>query len=537
MNDTSSFTLQQASYQCAPAQVCAAGSSFYQAGGNYEIISASTYATLSNCGGSVAATVGCASAVASNILDISPQPDHSSLLAVGGNLYSVIQFESPSPAVMYMVGLTLSTSGDLSVKPGTLKPINWAPYGGLLSPCAGSTTPWQSHLGSEESTGIDARDFAAFFYQTVPYAKSLSLSTFASSGFMRYWGVYPSTLTNATVLANYDPYMYGFPTEVKITPGVGAGYTAVKHMAMGRTPWEMSLVMPDNRTVYSGPDAGNGGFYKYIANTPGDLSSGSLYCAAYTQTSPVNSVGGTFTISWILMSNTTDAFVLNAVNGTANGVSAALTFDDIFVTDLPTSATSGACNSGFTSVNAGYGSYTANGVSYPNECLKLNPATPNAAILAATLETGRYAGMLGCTTEFNKWEGAFGLAAPLLCASGLLSLHITDTCFACPCRYDRQRAPQAAVRRHVVLERHQRHGQHDDRGWRAQHGRHRRLAGHQRGGCALRLRVLPADGQHLERQQHGAAGVRHVAVGRHQRQHVRREQHRQPRQHQHHGGL
>jgi hypothetical protein len=307
---------------------------------------------------------------------------------------------------MYMVGLTLSTSNDLAVTPGTLKPINWAPYGGLVSPCAGSTTPWQSHLGSEESTGVvDARDFAAYFYQTVSYAKSISLSNFA--GFMRYFGVYPAQLTNATVLANYDPYMYGFPTEVKITPGVGAGYTAVKHMAMGRAPWEMSLVMPDNRTVYNTPDANNGGFYKYITNTQGDLSSGALYCAAFTQTSPVNSVGGTFTISWILMANTSDAFILNAVNGTANGVAATqLTFDDIFNSDLPTSATSGACNTGFTSVNAGYGTYSANGTTYPNECLKLNTATPNAAVFAATLETARYAGMLGCTTEFTKWEGA-----------------------------------------------------------------------------------------------------------------------------------
>lgn len=316
---------------------------------------------------------------------------------------------------MYMVGLTLSSSNDLAVTPGTLKPINWAPYGGLLSPCAGSTTPWQSHLGSEESTGIDARDFAAYFYQTVPYAKSLSLSSF--TGFMRYFGVYPAQLTNATVLANYDPYMYGFPTEVKITPGVGAGYTAVKHMAMGRAPWEMSLVMPDNRTVYSTPDANNGGFYKYITNTQGDLSSGALYCAAFTQTSPVNSVGGTFTISWILMANTSDAVILNAVNGTANGVAATqLTFDDIFNSDLPTSSTSGACNPGFTSVNAGYGSYTANGITYYNECLKLNAATPNAAVFAATLETARYAGMLGCTTEFTKWEGAHLCGVCPVCA-------------------------------------------------------------------------------------------------------------------------
>ena len=95
------------------------------------------FATCS--GGNVA---GCATAVATNIPDISNDPDHTSLLAVGGNLYSVMQFESPTPAQMYMVQLATSVNGDLSVKPGSLTYINMAAYGGMLSLCAGSTTPW-----------------------------------------------------------------------------------------------------------------------------------------------------------------------------------------------------------------------------------------------------------------------------------------------------------------------------------------------------------------------------------------------------------
>jgi hypothetical protein len=35
----------------------------------------------------------------------------------------------------------------------------------------------------------------------------------------------------------------------------------------------------------------------------------------------------------------------------------------------------------------------------------VNPNNPNAAAQAAMFETQRYAGMLGCTTEFTKWEG------------------------------------------------------------------------------------------------------------------------------------
>jgi hypothetical protein len=162
--------------------------------------------------------------------------------------------------------------------------------------------------------------------------------------------------------------------------------------------------MPDNRTVYEAADAGNGGFWRFVATTAGDLSAGALYCAAFTQTTPNTTAGGAFTISWINMGTTSDATVLGWVNGTANGQTTQITFDDIFTVDLPTSATSGVCNAGFTSVNTGY-TYTVSGTKYYNECLKLNAANPNAAAQAAVLETVRYSAMLGCTTEFNKWEG------------------------------------------------------------------------------------------------------------------------------------
>ena len=183
--------------------------------------------------------------------------------------------------------------------------------------------------------------------------------------------------------------------------------TAVKHMSMGRAAWEMAYVMPDNKTVYETTDSSSGGFYKYVATTAGDLSAGVLSCALFNQTTPVNSPnGGAFTLSWIPMTSgpLTDATVLNWANGTQNGGQSQITFDDIFVIDLPTSATSGLCNPGFTSINLAY-SYTVNGTKYYNECLKLNSANPSAAGQAAMFETQRYAAMLGCTLEFNKWEG------------------------------------------------------------------------------------------------------------------------------------
>lgn len=129
--------------------------------------------------------------------------------------------------------------------------------------------------------------------------------------------------------------------------------------------------MPDQKTVYGSVDAENSGWYKFVANTAGDLSAGTLSCAVFNQTSAVGSsaASSTFTISWTSMGATSDAAAMGYVGGANGNAATQLTFSDIFSVDVPTSATSGACNAGFTSVNTAY-SYTVGGVTYYNECLK-----------------------------------------------------------------------------------------------------------------------------------------------------------------------
>lgn len=55
--------------------------------------------------------------------------------------------------------------------------------------------------------------------------------------------------------------------------------------AQGRISWELPFVLPDRKTAYAGDDGTGVGFMKYVATTPGDLTAGTLSCAAYTQTS------------------------------------------------------------------------------------------------------------------------------------------------------------------------------------------------------------------------------------------------------------
>ena len=46
-------------------------------------------------------------------------------------------------------------------------------------------------------------------------------------------------------------------------------------------------VMPDQKTVYSTDDGSNTGFWKFVADKAGDMSSGTLYGAKFTQISDV----------------------------------------------------------------------------------------------------------------------------------------------------------------------------------------------------------------------------------------------------------
>ena len=311
-----------------------------------------------------------------------------SLLSVNGNLYSIVQFEAPQPAAMYLTQVVLGANGVLAPKPGTLVPVDFSAYGGLLNPCAGSTTPWQSHIGGEESILVNARDFEGTYYgNTTSLGGS---NTYANMGYnilnansaalsytqtqlytmSRYFGEYPATVTNTDVATYIDPYMYGYIVEVKVN--ANGAPVATKHFTLGRNAWEMAYVMPDQKTVYGAVDGDNSGWFKFVANTAGDLSAGTLSCAVFNQTSPAGGApsSAAFKISWISMGATSDTAAMTYVSG-ANGNNAnQLTFSDIFSVDLP-NATSGACNSGFTSVNTGY-SYQIGGTGtmYYNECLK-----------------------------------------------------------------------------------------------------------------------------------------------------------------------
>lgn len=310
---------------------------------------------------------------AGNMDVVADSTDFSSLLAVGSKSFSVTHFES-TPGAMYLTELAQSGTGALTAT--STRSIDFSSIGGLWNPCAGSVTPWNTHLGSEEYPP-DGRQF------TDEPTLATMVDAAEVTSFVRYLGVtgWTPTTPAATVRAAFNTYRHGFPVEVTVD---SAGATTVeRHYALGRMALELATVMPDRRTVYLTDDGTNVGFYMFVADVPDDLSSGTLYAVRWHQVTAID--GGSANLSWVSLGHATSGAVEALVTGPAP-----LVFSDIFNT-MPVAT----CDT-----SAGYKLIAAGDPGI--ECIRL---VPGMELAASRLETRRYASYLGATTEFRKEEG------------------------------------------------------------------------------------------------------------------------------------
>lgn len=299
---------------------------------------------------------------------ISNDNDHSSLLTgEDGKLYMVSQFES-RPGAVYVTELRQANDGKLNAV--KTRYVSFAGVNGGWVHCAGSVTPWGTHLASEEYEP-DAKQWTDG--EVDEYNAAMAA----------YFG------PDATAQADMNPYDYGYPVEIKVN-----NFNSVeveKHYAMGRVAIELAYVMPDRKTAYISDDGTNVGLYRFVANKAGDLSAGTLWAAQWNQVSAEGM--GSAKLNWISLGEATSAQVKTWIKK--------YTFTDIFDAVDPVS---GACADGYTSINAGH----ADGA---QQCLKLKDINMDGKVdgkdevIASRLETRRWAAMEGATTEFRKMEG------------------------------------------------------------------------------------------------------------------------------------
>ena len=188
----------------------------------------------------------------------SNNPDFNAYIPVSdGEGYLFTNWED-TPGGMSRTRISRGGDGVWSVDPDDTMMIDFMSVEGTWSNSFGTVSPWGTPLSSEE----------LYFDETSDWNNPDLDGSIRPDDYARYLGKFP------------NPYRVGYLVEIRDPTGEP---TPVKLMVMGRFSHENAVVMPDSRTAYM-PDDGNGAvFFKFIADSPGDLTSGTLYAAKVTQ--------------------------------------------------------------------------------------------------------------------------------------------------------------------------------------------------------------------------------------------------------------
>jgi len=151
--------------------------------------------------------------------------------------------------------------------------VDFSDVEGTWVNCFGTVSPWGTPLTSEENYSIP--DTPVWNDPEWEYNGGVERLARHLGHERNEDGIFADGFPN--------PYRYGYIIELEQPED---DPTPVKRFALGRSTHENAVVMPDEKTAYTTSDGTARGFYKFIADEPGDLSSGTLYAAKATQQGP-----------------------------------------------------------------------------------------------------------------------------------------------------------------------------------------------------------------------------------------------------------
>lgn len=208
-------------------------------------------------------------------------PDFNGFIQTGaGKGYLFTNWEM-YPGGMSRMALEKDNQGSWTVTDAMM--LDFDGVKGTAANCFGSVTPWNTPLTSEEwivNSKVDTT--------THPDWNNPAVMNTDIIGYM--WQLTAPDAPN--------PYRYGYIAEVQ-NPTSNEPMV-VKHYALGRFEHENATVMPDGKTVYLSQDDTGGVLFKFVADTPEDLSAGTLYGAKLTQDVGQNDPATTgFDVAWV----------------------------------------------------------------------------------------------------------------------------------------------------------------------------------------------------------------------------------------------
>lgn len=320
-------------------------------------------------------------------------PDYNGYISTGANEGYLFTNWEYFPGGMSRMKISKDAqSGEWTVDNTDVTMLDFGAYGTVAN-CFGSVTPWNTPLTSEEWGNNGDSTYSWNDPSDMENASREELAKFINAG--------ATGSADSTVFPNTYRYHY----IVEITDPAGTA-TPVKRYALGRYEHENAVVMPDQRTVYLSQDNTDGVFFKFVADTAADLSSGTLYAAKLTQDAGSTEPATTgFDIEWIELAsgdqNTIEGWIadFDSVDSSdyVDGRSNYLTDADA-IAWAAGAATYGAADAqSADAVAAGYeGAET-----YPSSVTAGQPMDDRIVFL----ESRKAARAMGATAEWRKFEG------------------------------------------------------------------------------------------------------------------------------------
>lgn len=231
-----------------------------------------------------AGKIGVIKSIAGEDLIVSNDPDFNGFLPTGTDQGYLFTNWENRPGGMSRAMMSRAADGTWAVDMDKTDMIDFASVKGTWVNCFGTMSPWSTPLTSEELYFDSTTDWNNPEYKY--HEDNLMLAKYLGD-------TYP------------NPYDYGYIVEIMDPAGTA---TPVKQFAMGRFSHENSVVMPDMKTAYLSDDGTGVVFYKFVADTAGDLSSGTLFAAKITQlgAAGAESADTALQISWVELAHGTN---------------------------------------------------------------------------------------------------------------------------------------------------------------------------------------------------------------------------------------
>ena len=314
---------------------------------------------------------GIYSADRGNRMFTSEKPDYNAFVPLNDNAshgYLYTAWEDRPAGISQLEIEWNSTTVEWDILGGRMLDLSNINGGWVL--CFGSMSPWGTPLLSEELYFADTREWNDESYRYHSDQESLA----------DYLGYFP------------NPYDYGYILEIENSTSTQPDF--IKHFSMGRFSHENAQVMPDDRTVYLSDDGYETVLFKFVADTAGDLSSGTLFAAKVTQDDSSDSSTTGFDVEWFEMASSSNSDIQIWIDE----------YDGITTEDFSTGQNSYISDEEITDWAEGR----------LNEDLNGDGTIGSAGDdRVAFLESRKAAAALGASDEWNKMEGvAFNPNAP-----------------------------------------------------------------------------------------------------------------------------